>query len=105
MGVNDNDDEMCPNRIEIWVPVDRVHLARLSIYDTSFFNPFARATDGHDATNTERRLNLELHHTYVLFPGRFKFIKTEYDELFGFRRHSTVVQLLRDEDGVQEALA
>jgi len=98
-------DTMCRNRMEIWVPVNRVSVARFMKYSTSLFNPFARATDGAGAANAARKLNPELHHTYVLMPGTFKFIKTEHTEFLGAKRHNTVVQLLADDPEVAEALS
>lgn len=101
----DNDDEMCRNKLEIWVPVDKVHVSRNFMYTTSFFNPFAFATDGWYAKNTARRVNPELHQTIILMPGIFKFIRYENENLLGRRRHITTLQLLRDAPGVAEALA
>jgi hypothetical protein len=95
---------MCENRLEIWVPVNRVHIGRYNKYTTSFFNPFARATDGEGATNSERRLNPELHYTYVLMPGKFRFIKYEHEDFFGHKKHTTTLQLMEDGDEVAETL-
>lgn len=98
-------DQMCRNRLEIWVPVNRVSVARFFKYSTSLFNPYARATDGEGAANADRKLNPELHHTYVLMPGKFKFIKYEHADFLGARRHNTVVQLLEDDEEVAAALS
>jgi len=93
----DNDQDMCQNRLEIWVPVNKVYISRNFVYTTSFFNPFARATDEEDAygKNEARRLNPELHQTYVLMPGSFKFIRHEHNtHVLGTKRHTTVLQML-----------